>query len=176
MKRIFAVLIAALIGIVTVTPTSAALIYVPELDRFVEGGHAGIQPGNSSRKGSTIRRTTVDYETNYAPGTIVVETSERRLYFVLDDGKALKYGIGVGRDGFRWSGTHRITRKAEWAGLDAAAADAQARSRTARPIWKAAPTIRSAPAPFTSARPFTACMAPPSRGPSARPFPRAASD
>jgi len=69
-----------------------------------------------ARGGSKIRRTEVAYETKYKPGTIIVETSERRLYFVLGNGRAMKYGVGVGRDGFRWSGTHRLTRKAEWPG------------------------------------------------------------
>jgi lipoprotein-anchoring transpeptidase ErfK/SrfK len=69
-----------------------------------------------NRRGSAIPKEIVSYATKYKPGTIVVETSERRLYLVLDDGKALKYGIGVGRDGFRWSGQHKITRKAEWPG------------------------------------------------------------
>jgi lipoprotein-anchoring transpeptidase ErfK/SrfK len=63
---------------------------------------------------SPIPRTTVNYSTQYAPGTIVVNTAERRLYLVLDNGQALRYGIGVGRDGFRWGGTHRITAKKEW--------------------------------------------------------------
>lgn len=116
MKRLFTLVFAILASVTMVAPSSAALVYVPELDRFVEGGWAGVSPGNSTRKGSTIRRTTVDYETKYKPGTIIVETSERRLYFVLENGKAIKYGIGVGRDGFRWSGTHTITRKAEWPG------------------------------------------------------------
>jgi lipoprotein-anchoring transpeptidase ErfK/SrfK len=70
----------------------------------------------STRRGSPIRKEVVDYTSNYKPGTIVIETDERRLYLVLEDGKALKYGVGVGRDGFTWSGTHRITRKAEWPG------------------------------------------------------------
>jgi lipoprotein-anchoring transpeptidase ErfK/SrfK len=69
-----------------------------------------------SVRGSAIKRETVEYSTKYKPGTIVVETSERRLYFVLPDGMAIKYGIGVGRDGFRWSGSHTISRKAEWPG------------------------------------------------------------
>lgn len=69
-----------------------------------------------ARGGSKIRRAEVAYETKYKPGTIIVETSERRLYFVLGNGRAMKYGVGVGRDGFRWSGTHRLTRKAEWPG------------------------------------------------------------
>ncbi|HEX9213275.1 MAG TPA: L,D-transpeptidase, partial [Bradyrhizobium sp.] len=58
--------------------------------------------------------TTVNYAGTYAPGTIVVNTSERRLYLVLQNGQALRYGIGVGRDGFRWGGVHRITAKKEW--------------------------------------------------------------
>ena len=65
---------------------------------------------------SPIRRTTVSFNGNYAPGTIYINTAERRLYLVLGNGQALAYGIGVGRDGFRWSGTHRITAKKEWPG------------------------------------------------------------
>ena len=66
------------------------------------------------RRSSPIPRTTVSFAGNYAPGTIVINTAERRLYLVLGNGQALRYGIGVGRDGFRWSGTHRITAKKEW--------------------------------------------------------------
>lgn len=61
-----------------------------------------------------IPRQTVNFASNYAPGTIVVQTKERRLYLVQPNGQALRYGIGVGRDGFRWGGTHRITMKKEW--------------------------------------------------------------
>jgi lipoprotein-anchoring transpeptidase ErfK/SrfK len=63
---------------------------------------------------SPIPRTTVNFDSQYAPGTIVVNTAERRLYLVLSNGQALRYGIGVGRDGFRWGGVHRITAKKEW--------------------------------------------------------------
>ena len=65
---------------------------------------------------SPIPRTTVYYPTNYAPGTIIVNTAERRLYLVQSDGTAIRYGIGVGRDGFRWSGVHRVSAKKEWPG------------------------------------------------------------
>ena len=65
---------------------------------------------------SPIRKQTVNFAGNYAPGTIYINTAERRLYLVLGGGQALQYGIGVGRDGFRWSGTHRITAKKEWPG------------------------------------------------------------
>ncbi|MGJ4951788.1 L,D-transpeptidase [Bradyrhizobium sp. HKCCYLS20291] len=70
---------------------------------------------NNYRTGvSPIPRQTVMFQGEYAPGTIVVNTGERRLYLVLPNGQALRYGIGVGRDGFRWSGVHRITAKKEW--------------------------------------------------------------
>jgi lipoprotein-anchoring transpeptidase ErfK/SrfK len=61
-----------------------------------------------------IPRTTVNFTSNYAPGTIYINTAERRLYLVLGNGQALRYGIGVGRDGFRWGGTHRVTAKKVW--------------------------------------------------------------
>jgi lipoprotein-anchoring transpeptidase ErfK/SrfK len=63
---------------------------------------------------SPIPRTTVNFNGQYAPGTIIVNTAERRLYLVLPDGQALRYGIGVGRDGFRWGGVHRISAKKVW--------------------------------------------------------------
>jgi lipoprotein-anchoring transpeptidase ErfK/SrfK len=61
-----------------------------------------------------IYRTLVSYPVHYRPGTIIVNTSERRLYLILGDGQAIRYGIGVGRDGFRWGGVHRISAKREW--------------------------------------------------------------
>ncbi len=65
---------------------------------------------------SKIKRKMIRYDTKQKPGTIVVNTKERRLYHVQGNGKAMRYGIGVGRDGFQWSGTHRVSRKAEWPG------------------------------------------------------------
>jgi len=59
-------------------------------------------------------RQVVSYPTGERSGTIVVDSTAHFLYFVLGDGRALRYGIGVARDGFEWSGTHRVTRKAEW--------------------------------------------------------------
>jgi lipoprotein-anchoring transpeptidase ErfK/SrfK len=59
-------------------------------------------------------RQAVFFRTNEAPGTIVVHTSERFLYLVQGNGRALRYGIGVGREGFQWAGLHRVTRKREW--------------------------------------------------------------
>lgn len=56
----------------------------------------------------------VSYEGNHKPGTIIVDTSARFLYLVEEDGLARRYGVGVGREGFEWQGTHNITRRAEW--------------------------------------------------------------
>jgi len=61
-----------------------------------------------------FRRQVVDFKTKEAAGTIVVKPSQHFLYYVLGDGKAIRYGIGVGREGFGWSGTVTIGRKAEW--------------------------------------------------------------
>ncbi len=63
-----------------------------------------------------IPREIVEYTGNHAPGTIVVNTGERRLYLVLDDGRAMRYGIGVARPGFEWAGSHKVSMKREWPG------------------------------------------------------------
>ncbi|MFY8155500.1 MAG: L,D-transpeptidase [Rhabdaerophilum sp.] len=63
---------------------------------------------------SPIPREEVAYTGRHAPGTIVVDTNEKRLYLVLPNGRAMKYGVGVGRPGFSWAGTKTVTRKAEW--------------------------------------------------------------
>lgn len=60
------------------------------------------------------RRQIVRYQTDEKPGTIIVNTSQKHLYFVLDGGRAVRYGIGVGREGFEWSGTARVAFKREW--------------------------------------------------------------
>ena len=61
-----------------------------------------------------LRRRVVDYPTREAAGTIVIDTPNTQLYLVLGSGKALRYGIGVGREGFTWAGVKAIERKAEW--------------------------------------------------------------
>jgi lipoprotein-anchoring transpeptidase ErfK/SrfK len=61
-----------------------------------------------------LKRQIVSYATREAPGTIIIDTPNTYLYYVLGNGQAIRYGIGVGRDGFTWSGTQSITKKAEW--------------------------------------------------------------
>ena len=106
MTRVFALLLAA----VTLL-AGAGHAQAQGLDmRDLMGGGPNFRAGGSS----PIPRQTVSFDGQYAPGTIFINTAERRLYLVLGNGQALRYGIGVGRDGFRWGGTHRISAKKEW--------------------------------------------------------------
>jgi lipoprotein-anchoring transpeptidase ErfK/SrfK len=66
--------------------------------------------------GGPIPRELVSAPVAQPRGSIYISTAERRLYLILGNGEALRYGIGVGRDGFHWTGTHRITAKREWPG------------------------------------------------------------
>ncbi len=61
-----------------------------------------------------LRRTQVAYSTAHKPGTIVVDTPARRLYYVLENGQAMRYGVGVGRQGLAFAGNAYVGRKAEW--------------------------------------------------------------
>jgi lipoprotein-anchoring transpeptidase ErfK/SrfK len=61
-----------------------------------------------------FERQPVFYRTTEPPGTIVISTSQRFLYLIQGNNRAIRYGIGVGRVGFQWSGVHRISRKKEW--------------------------------------------------------------
>jgi lipoprotein-anchoring transpeptidase ErfK/SrfK len=70
--------------------------------------------GNGTVNANPVPRETIDYAGPYGAGTIIVDTGERRLYLVQPGGKALKYGIGVGRPGFTWTGLHTVTNKVEW--------------------------------------------------------------
>ena len=70
------------------------------------------QPG--TEQAARFKRQVVDYATHEAPGTIVIDTPNTYLYLVLGNGRALRYGIGVGREGFTWAGVQTVTRKTEW--------------------------------------------------------------
>ncbi len=61
-----------------------------------------------------LKRAIVAFDTREAPGTIVIDTGNTQLYYVLGQGRAVRYGVGVGREGFTWSGVQTVTRKAEW--------------------------------------------------------------
>ena len=69
---------------------------------------------NVFREQAIPRQVVIWRHPEFNKGTIVVSTKERRLYYVLGDGRAIEYGVGVGREGFTWSGTKAVTRKREW--------------------------------------------------------------
>ena len=72
------------------------------------------EDATSDQLPAQLRRQVVSYETNEAPGTIIIDTAHTFLYLTLGHGQALRYGIGVGRQGFTWSGVQNIARKTEW--------------------------------------------------------------
>jgi lipoprotein-anchoring transpeptidase ErfK/SrfK len=69
---------------------------------------------NKEELAPQFRRTLVDYYAKEPTGTIIVDTPNTYLYLVLGNGKALRYGVGVGREGFTWSGAQQVTKMAEW--------------------------------------------------------------
>lgn len=109
-RRQFLLGTAALV--ITVTPLRAQ---IREHSSFFDRLFGGLSSPSSRRKGKKYTgKKTVAFTTSEPPGTIVIKTRERMLYLVQPEGKAIAYGIGVGRAGFRWSGKARIGNKAEW--------------------------------------------------------------
>jgi len=86
-------------------PTSATAAVAPA--PYVEVPKSATPPGR-------LARQVVDYVSREAPGTIVIDTGNTFLYLVLNSAQAMRYGIGVGREGFTWSGEQSVSRKAEW--------------------------------------------------------------
>src|SRR6202047_2451355 len=78
------------------------------------GDQPGLLPDDAVELDPEYRKQMVYYRTTEAPGTIIVSTAERHLYLIQPGGRALRYGIGVGRDGFQWQGLVTITNKKEW--------------------------------------------------------------
>ena len=85
----------------------------PSAPAFGQANHAGARSGNGHRPRG-LRRQVVNFATPEAPGTIIIDTPNTYLYFVLGGGKAIRYSVGVGREGFTWSGVKTIERKSEW--------------------------------------------------------------
>jgi lipoprotein-anchoring transpeptidase ErfK/SrfK len=75
----------------------------------------GVDGGSTDTKLSyEFRRQPVFYRSHEPPGTIIIDTSDRHLYLIESSTRAMRYGVGVGRDGFTWTGILRVTRKQEW--------------------------------------------------------------
>ncbi|KAB1074914.1 L,D-transpeptidase [Methylobacterium planeticum] len=85
----------------------------PSQGYYPQGYGQGVQAAPQAQV-QPIPRELVRFEGNYRPGTVVVSTAERRLYFVLPNNEAIRYGVGVGRPGFTWSGVKTVTAKREW--------------------------------------------------------------
>src|SRR3712207_1573716 len=101
-----------LAGIACAAALSTSALAAWDIDPFTRqpvGPAQGMVP-----QAAAIPREVIEFRGRFAPGTIVVSTSERRLYYVLGNGQAIRYGVGVGRPGFQWAGTKTITMKREW--------------------------------------------------------------
>lgn len=73
-----------------------------------------VEPPKAADGPGALVRQVVDYASHQAPGTVIIDTKNTFLYLVLSDTQAMRYGIGVGREGFAWSGEQTVARKAEW--------------------------------------------------------------
>jgi lipoprotein-anchoring transpeptidase ErfK/SrfK len=109
--------IAALLAAATLMglPETAKAQFDNDHQQMLRGGSPRAKNYNFFGFGGTdATRTSISYSGRERPGTIIINTAERRLYLVQDSGSALRYSIGVGRPGFQWKGTHRVTAKKEW--------------------------------------------------------------
>ena len=121
-RRKTVIAIAALVAATAISTTAASANSLNPFEALF--GPLQQQPvtapayASPSDEGTGLRadfqRQIVSYRTSEAPGTIIVDTPNTFLYLVMPGGKAMRYGIGVGREGFTWSGTKTIERKAEW--------------------------------------------------------------
>jgi lipoprotein-anchoring transpeptidase ErfK/SrfK len=106
--------LAAFAALAAAGPAAAAYYEIDPLTREPLRPYAQQPDGGFRPQASAIARERVAAPGNYGAGTIVINTSERRLYYVVGDGTAIRYGVGVGRPGFTWAGTRTITMKREW--------------------------------------------------------------
>jgi lipoprotein-anchoring transpeptidase ErfK/SrfK len=126
---------AALAGLVSAVALSASPAVAQTYDRYGYDRYAAYSPEATyaaysvdpltgqalsaddqeyRAQASPTPRQLVQFDPRYAPGTIIISTEERRLYYVTARGEAIQYAVGVGRPGFEWSGTRSVTAKKEW--------------------------------------------------------------
>lgn len=108
--------IASLLVLLIAIPASAqsSKFFDPNTNKWVTYRLTPEAAGQIARR--KYKRKMVRYSGGEKPGTIIVDTDDRWLYHVQGNGKAMRYGIGVGKDGFGWNGTEKVTRKAKWPG------------------------------------------------------------
>ncbi|MGO9703201.1 MAG: L,D-transpeptidase, partial [Xanthobacteraceae bacterium] len=106
---------AAVLSLVSVQAIAQQASPFPFFQPTIEDVAPGVDHGNSDKNlPENFQRQAVFYRSQHPPGTIIVETSERHLYLIENETRAMRYGIGVGRDGFTWTGLLKVTRKTEW--------------------------------------------------------------
>ena len=110
---------AALCAALAASPARAdKLIFSPTAFQVYGGMGDGRAPRYDASRASlslgALMHRTVAFASDLPAGSIIIRTGERRLYYVLGGGEAIQYQVGVGREGFTWQGTNRVTRKAEW--------------------------------------------------------------
>jgi lipoprotein-anchoring transpeptidase ErfK/SrfK len=91
-----------------------ALNYAPVAPNGFPSNGVMASPDQGSVVPERLRRAVIAFDTREAPGTIIIDTGNTALYYVLGQGRAIRYGVGVGREGFTWAGVQTISRKAEW--------------------------------------------------------------
>jgi lipoprotein-anchoring transpeptidase ErfK/SrfK len=94
--------------------SAQALGYAPSQPGSFPSDYVTSDEGDGSAVPERLRRAVVALDTREAPGTVIVDTGNTTLYYVLGQGRAIRYGVGVGREGFTWAGVQTISRKAEW--------------------------------------------------------------
>src|SRR5260221_9812413 len=117
MRRHFLTLAAAVLALMAASQTASAAASQPCTSLLCGIFGSGSRAASSfdGRPGAAAPpKEIVAYTGNYASGTIVISTEERRLYYVLSNNQAIRYGVGVGRPGFAWSGTRYVAMKREW--------------------------------------------------------------
>lgn len=111
--RVLAAMSAAVV-LVCGPAFAAKLKFAPGTFQVYGGLGDGGGKVNRRKLEAAFSRKTVEFTTELAPGSVIVRTDERRLYYVLPGNRAVMYQVGVGREGFTWSGTNTVTRKAVW--------------------------------------------------------------
>ncbi len=96
------------------TPAGAQVLGFAPAQQDFPSDYVTSDEGAAAPVPERLRRAIVAFDRNEAPGTIVIDTGNTALYFVLGQGRAIRYGVGVGREGFTWAGVQTISHKATW--------------------------------------------------------------
>ena len=109
--RLLAIPVGATLGLMTIADSALAQ---PGRTMAIEEQPGVVPSARDEQLPAAFQRQAVFYRTNEPAGTIIVDTADRYLYLIQGNNRAMRYGIGVGREGFQWQGLLKITRKAEW--------------------------------------------------------------